>query len=42
MGGTGMAVPPVPLGDAASTDVADVDVRIKKPLTGREAGASNG
>lgn len=42
MGGTGMAVPPALPGDAASTDVDDVVVRIKKPLTGEGSGAANG
>ncbi|MDN5715667.1 MAG: hypothetical protein L0G89_00375 [Janibacter sp.] len=42
MGGTGIAVPPALPGDAASTDVDDVVVRIKKPLTGEGAGAANG
>lgn len=42
LGGTGLRVPPVLPGDAASNDVDDVDVRIKKPVAGEESGASNG
>lgn len=42
MGGMGMAVPPVLPGDAASTNVDDVVVRIKKSLVGEGSGATNG
>lgn len=42
IGGAGVAVPPLLPGDAASTDVDEVVVRIKKSLTGHKTGASNG
>jgi len=42
MSGTAMRVPPVLPGDAASTNVDDVIVRIKKPLAGEGSGAANG
>lgn len=42
IGGTGMAVPPVLPGDAASSDVDDVVVRIKKPSAGKGSGTANG
>lgn len=42
IGGTGMAVPPALPGDAASTNVEDVQVRIKKPRMDEGSGAANG
>ncbi|MEV4991617.1 hypothetical protein [Pseudarthrobacter sp. LMD1-1-1.1] len=41
-GGLGLPVSPAPLGDAASIDVDDVVVRMKKPRVSQEAGTSNG
>lgn len=41
LGGLKMTVPPVMPGDAATTDVEDVPVRIKKPLAGEGAGSAN-
>lgn len=42
IGGAGLTVPPVLPGDAASTDVDDVPVRIKRPIVGEEPSASDG
>jgi len=41
-GGTDVRVPPALPGTAASTDVDDIAVRIKKPLAGEGADAENG
>jgi hypothetical protein len=42
MGGVEMTVPPTLPGDAASTEVEDIIVRIKKPLEGEGSGTANG
>ncbi len=40
-GGTSVAVPPILPGDAASTNVDDVTVRIKRPTAGEGSGVAN-
>lgn len=42
IGGTPLTVPQTLPGDAASTDVDEIDVRIKKPRSGEGSGAANG
>jgi hypothetical protein len=42
LGGASMAARPALPGDAASTDVDDIVVRIKRPLAGEGSGATNG